>query len=348
MKFYSRYVVLPPKSKYYMFRRLINLYHYIFSSGNFVKAVYGTVLIFVASGCKSQPLKEQEGYVNVEGGKIWYKIAGKGNGVPLLLIHGGPGARSCDGIPYYSLLGDERPVIFYDQLGSGLSDIPEDTSLWKLERFVNEIDSLRKHLGLKQLHILGHSWGGAVLVEYLLTKKPAGIRSAIFAGPLLSTPLWIKDAKILLARLPRNIQDTINKYEKAENYQSPSYLVATDSFYARFLSVKQWPMDSAAECEKGLSGNLQVYHYMWGPTEFTATGTLLNFDRTARLKELTQPVLFIGGRFDEATPETMKLFHQKVSQSKLVIIENAGHNTAIDQPVMFTNALRKYMHSVEK
>jgi proline iminopeptidase len=312
------------------------------------KAFTGIIFMLFCHSCICQTLQEQEGFVKVEGGKIWYKIVGKGKGVPLLLIHGGPGARSCSGIPQYSLLANERPIIFYDQLGSGMSDIPTDTSLWRLERFVNEIDSLRKHLGLTQLHILGHSWGGAVLIEYLLTKKPKGIRSAIFAGPLLSTSIWIKDAKKLVASLPRHIQDTINKYEDEKNYQAPAYLVATDSFYARFLSVKQWPMIVNAECEKGLSGNFQVYNYMWGPTEFTATGTLLNFDRTQRLKELKPPVLFIGGRYDEARPETLKQFHQMVPHSKLTIIENAGHNTAVDQPLEFTNALRKFMRSVEK
>jgi proline iminopeptidase len=308
----------------------------------------GIVCILCCHLSVCQTLRAHEGFVKVEGGKIWYKIVGEGKGIPLLLIHGGPGARSCSGIPQYSLLANERPVIFYDQLGSGMSDIPTDTALWKLSRFVDEIDSLRKHLGLKQLHILGHSWGGAVLIEYLLTKKPGGIRSAIFAGPLLSTSLWIKDAKKLLALLPQPIQDTISKYESERDYQAPAYLAATDSFYARFLSVKQWPMAVNAECEKGLSGNLQVYNYMWGPTEFTATGTLINFDRTNRLKELKQPVLFIGGRYDEARPATMKHFHQMVPQSKLIIIENAGHNTAVDQPVKFTNALRKFMFSVER
>lgn len=312
------------------------------------KAFSGIICILFCNLSICQTLNEQEGFVKVEGGKIWYKIVGKGRGIPLLLIHGGPGARSCSGIPQYSLLANERPVIFYDQLGSGMSDVPTDTALWRLERFVNEIDSLRKHLGLEQLHILGHSWGGAVLIEYLLTKKPKGIRSAIFAGPLLSTSLWIKDAKKLVASLPRHIQDTINRYEGERNYQAPGYLAATDSFYARFLSRKQWPMAVNAECEKGLSGNFQVYNYMWGPTEFTATGTLLRFDRTNRLKELKQPVLFIGGKYDEARPETMKQFHLAVPHSKLIIIENAGHHTAVDQPVQFTNALRRFMKSVEK
>ena len=294
----------------------------------------------------SQHLQPKEGFVNVQGGRIWYKIVGTGKGVPLLLIHGGPGSRSCEGIAGYSLLSNERPIIFYDQLGSGHSDRPTDTLLWKLPRFVNEIDSLRKALDLKELHILGSSWGAAVLIEYMLTKKSKGVKSVIFSGPLLSTPIWMKDAKILLAQLPQNTQDTIKKYERLKEYNAPSYLAATDSFYAKFMSVKAWPNIPPSTCDNVLGFNEKVYNYMWGATEFNATGTLRNFDRTNRLHELKQPVLFIAGRFDEARPETMYKFQKLVPKSKVIIIENAAHHKIIDQPVMFTNAIRSFLNSV--
>src|SRR5215212_5370533 len=93
-------------------------------------------LISCSVVCTSQNFQPGEGFVNVHGGRVWYKIVGTGKRTPLLLIHGGPGSRSCEGIPGYSLLADERPVIFYDQLGSGHSDRPTDTALWQLSRFV--------------------------------------------------------------------------------------------------------------------------------------------------------------------------------------------------------------------
>jgi hypothetical protein len=105
---------------------------------------FGILMLF--SSCR-QEIKD-EGFVEVEGGKIWHKIVGKGDGIPLLVMHGGPGGRSCGMIPGFSLLSNDRPVIFYDQLGSGNSDRPADTSLWKTERFVNEIDFLRSTLKL--------------------------------------------------------------------------------------------------------------------------------------------------------------------------------------------------------
>jgi proline iminopeptidase len=279
----------------------------------------------------------REGFVQVEGGKVWYKIFGEGKGTPLLLIHGGPGSTSCTGMPTYSRLSDDRPVIFYDQLGTGNSERVWDTTLWRPSRFADEIDSLRKSLGLNELHILGHSWGGTVLIEYL-AKKPAGVKSAIFASPLISTSVWMMDAKVLVSQMPRSLQDTISKYERIKDYQAAAYLSATDSFYARYLYRKGEPI-----CVTGGPENDAVYNYMWGPTEFTATGTLKNYDRIKDLESINLPVLFIAGQYDEARPETMKQFQEKVKGAKLVIIPDSGHSLYSDQPGFYLNALRNFL-----
>ena len=294
-----------------------------------------------------QDLKQREGFIDVEGGRIWYKIVGEGDGIPLLIIHGGPGGRSCHTIPGYSVLGNERPIIFYDQLGSGSSDRPTDTTLWQLPRFVDEIEKLRYVLKLNELHIIGCSWGGMILIEYITTKNPTGVKSVIFQSPSLSTPVWMNDAKILLAQLPVNLQDTIKKYETLKDYYAPAYLAATDSFYCRFLSIRQWPEIPPPECDGVLGFNEDIYNYMWGPTEFNATGSLKNFDRTADLHKINQPILFLAGRYDEARPETMYKFQELVPNSKVVIIENSGHACIIDQPEQTVKEIRNFLHSVE-
>lgn len=304
-------------------------------------------LLSLTTCCLSQNLSTREGFVKVQGGRIWYKIVGSGNKTPLLIIHGGPGSRSCSTIEGYSILSNERPVIFYDQLGSGKSDRPTDTSLWQLPRFVNEIDSLRAALGLKKVHLLGHSWGGTVLIEYLLTKKPKGVKSVIFTSPLLSTSIWMQDARILLSQLSINIQDTIKKYEDLKDYAATSYLAATDSFYAKHMSVKQWPPAMSLACDSVPEFNVQVYNFMWGSTEFNATGTLKDFDRTMRLHELKKPVLFVAGQYDEARPETIYMFQKLVAHSKVSIIEKAGHLIYIDQPIKFTSAICQFLTSLE-
>ena len=290
---------------------------------------------------------EREGYINVDGGRISYKIVGDGDGLPLLFIHGGPGSRSCTSIPGYSLMSNDRPLIFYDQLGSGNSDNPGDSTLWKLDRFVEEINYIRNDLNLKELHILGHSWGAAVLIEYLLTKDPKGVKSVIFSSPYLGSKIWMEDAKILLKQLPQNLQDTIQKYELNKQYNAAPYLAAEDSFYSRFLSRKSWPRISPIECENIPPFNTDIYFYMWGPTEFNVIGTLKNFDRTQELQRLDYPTLFIIGEFDEVRVETINKFQKLTKNSSVAIIEDSGHLTMYDQPARVTTVIREFLESIE-
>lgn len=303
------------------------------------------VILLLIVGCQKHI--EREGYVNVDGGRISYKIVGDGDGLPLLFIHGGPGSRSCTSIPGYSLMSNERPLIFYDQLGSGNSDNPGDSTLWKLDRFVEEIDYIRNDLNLKELHILGHSWGAAVLIEYLLTKDPKGVKSVIFSSPYLGSKIWMEDAKILLKQLPQNLQDTIQKYELNKQYDAAPYLAAADSFYSRFLSRKNWPTISPIECENVPPFNTDIYFYMWGPTEFNCIGTLKNFDRTKDLQRLDYPMLFIIGEFDEVRVETINKFQKLTKNSSVAIIEESGHLTMYDQPERVTTVIGEFLESIE-
>ena len=292
-------------------------------------------------------LKPGEGFVQVTGGKIWYKIIGEGKGYPLVVVHGGPGSRSCSDIPAYSLLADERPVILFDQLESGRSDHPNDTSLWVLPRFVEQIKLLKNALGIKKFHLLGSSWGGAVAIEYMLTQDDADVQSVTFAAPLLSTPQWIKDSNVLLSRLSQPIQDTINKYEELKEYSNPSYLAATDTFYSKFLTRKQWPRINPAECDDVAPFNTNIYEYMWGPTEFKSTGTLKDFNRVDQLHKLKLPTLFINGEYDEVLEETMRYYQSLVPGSQVAIVPNAGHIKTVDNPEDYTNELSGFMSNVE-
>ena len=306
--------------------------------------IASALLLLAGVSCRQEIRKE--GYVAVEGGNIWYKIVGDGAGIPLLVLHGGPGGRSCGMIPGLSLLATDRPVIFYDQLGSGNSERPTDIALWNTERFVGEIDDLREALNLEELHIMGHSCGSTFLIEYMVTKQPKGIKSVIFSSPMISTPDWIADAKFLLSQMPPSLQDTINKYETLKEYSAPAYLAATDSFYARHLVRKQWPFKSPA-CENAGSGNDTIYNYMWGPTEFTATGTLLNFDRTADLDQIQEPILFVTGQYDEARPETMFKYQKLARNAVVEIIPDAAHSTMVDQPEKLAEAINRFLKRVE-
>lgn len=284
------------------------------------------------------------GFIDVPGGPVWYSIAGTGPGIPLMVLHGGPGGRIC-GYTRLDVLGNERPVIRYDQLGSGRSGRPDDLSLWTVERFIEELHVVRQELGLEQMHLLGHSWGGGLAAAYVLEKGTDGITSVILSSPLLSTPLWIEDANYLRSLLPADVQQKLTEHEEAGTTDSEEYQAASEVFYKRHVFGGE-RSESPPECEGAPSGRF-VYEYMWGPTEFHATGTLIDFDVTARLHEIDVPVLFITGEFDEARPETVAGFQKLVPGSRMTVILDAAHGTLSRKPNEYRNILENFLDSVE-
>lgn len=287
----------------------------------------------------------REGYVAVPGGKIWYKIVGANRkGIPLLTVHGGPGASHFYLEPL-AALSSERPVIFYDQLGCGNSDRPADTSLFTVNRFVDELDALVGQLELKEFHLLGQSWGTMLAVEYLSARKPEGVKSVILSGPYLVTSMWAADQRAWIAQLPQDVQDTILKYEENGNYAAPAYQEAMNVFYARHLCrLDPWP-----DCLLKTFENMgpEVYNYMWGPSEFTITGILRDADVSEKLKKLPYPVLFTCGEFDEATPGTTAYYQSLLPGSEIKVFEGASHSHHLESEESFKQAVRDFIKRFE-
>jgi proline iminopeptidase len=296
-----------------------------------------------ACGGRNRALAPEEGYVQVTGGRVWYRIEGRGTATPLLVLHGGPGATHHYLKPL-AALADERPVVFYDQLGSGRSDRPSDTTLWRIERFVEELGQVREALGLDQIHLLGHSWGTMLAVDYLLT-RPAGVRSVILASPALSIPRWLADADSLVHTLPDSLQRIIARHEAAGTTADAEYQGAVEAYYRTYLARR---LPWSADLDSTFEGFGQpLYTYMWGPSEFTATGTLKSYDRTDRLGELALPALFTAGRYDEAVPGTVAFYQLQVRGSRLAILDQSAHLTMQDEPARYVEIVRQFLRDVE-
>ncbi|PHS21094.1 MAG: hypothetical protein COA84_16125 [Robiginitomaculum sp.] len=289
-------------------------------------------------------VERSSGFINVPGGPVWYEIMGSGDGTPLLTLHGGPGGTSC-GLQVLAPLGDTRPVIRYDQLGTGRSGRPKDSNLWNRDRFVEELDTLRRELGLTEMHLLGHSWGGALAAYYVLEKGDDGIKSLILSSPLISTPTWIADANLLRHQLPKDVQAVLDEQERLGTTDSEAYRIATAKFYARH--VTRGDAVEAFSCPDA-PWNPQIYNQMWGPTEFYATGSLGNFDLTARLSQIHVPTLFIAGEFDEARPETIAKFSRAVPGAKFVEIAGVGHASASRAPKLYRRIIKEFIDQVER
>jgi len=283
----------------------------------------------------------KKGFAAVTGGKIWYRVTGQDKkATPLLCLHGGPGLAS-DYLKPLDKLSDERPVIRYDQLGSGRSERVKDTSLWTIEHYVNELEEVRRIFKLDRVFILGHSWGSMIAVEYMLKMRPEGVEGLILSGPCLSASLWEKDQKRYVSELPDNIRSAIEEAERKEEYDTKEYRKAAMYYYKRHVCrLNPWPYSLIMTFVKM---NTAIYKYMWGPSEFTVRGKLSNFERARDLAGIKVCVLFICGQFDEATPATTAYYQSMLPTSRIAVLEGASHMQMLEKKSEFLKIVRDFL-----
>lgn len=278
-----------------------------------------------------------EGFVPVEGGRVWFRSIGSGPGVPILYVHGGPGSGHGLGLSLAEMGG--REFFFYDQLGCGRSDRCTDDSLLTLERFVDEIDHVRTMLDLDQVHVHGSSWGSTVAAAYA-ARRPAGLRSAVLASPLISTPRWVEDARRLKAELPDDVRVELERHERDGFTRCPEYTAAMLVFLKRHLCrLDPWPEVFERSLQEAAH---DIYEKMWGPSEFHPTGTLIDLDLTPLLPRIEVPVLFVCGEHDEATPSTVSDFATLVPKGRFEVIDGASHTPLLERPDRLLPLLRAF------
>ncbi|ACL17218.1 proline iminopeptidase-family hydrolase [Methanosphaerula palustris] len=290
--------------------------------------------------------RDEEGFIQTPDGKVWYRIVGGGSaGIPLLVLHGGPGFPH-DYLEPLEALADERPVIFYDQLGCGRSDRPDDPSLWTIERYVDEVAAVREALGLKAVHLLGQSWGTMLAVAYLVREGPTGIVSAVLSAPYISTPRWIADQRAYLAAMTESVQEAVRVHEASGDFAAPAYQEAMTAYYQEHLCRLETRPDCLQRSMDGSSA--AIYAQMWGPSEFTVTGTLRTADLTDRLPSLTIPVLYTCGEFDEATPATTRFYQELTPDAGMIVLAGASHQHHLEEPEQFLAAVRRFLAAAEE
>ena len=283
-----------------------------------------------------------EAYLPVPDGRIWYKVSGAGSGTPVILLHGGPGYSSFYLKPFEAL-GDDRPVVRYDQLGGGKSDRITDTTLFTIAHFVRELDSLRSHLGYAKVHLLGHSWGTILALEYYRA-HPEHVASLTLASAALDIPTWERNARRLVGTLSDSAQRAIRTREKQRRFDAPDYQAALGEFYGRYV----WRHPVQADLDSLMSTvNEAIYNYMQGPSEFTITGTLKRYDGTSLLKDITVPTLYTVGEFDEANPPTIRRFAQMTPGARVVVLPGAAHLTPWDAREESVRTVRAFLRGAD-
>jgi len=283
----------------------------------------------------------EERRVEVTGGSVWTARLGPDEGTPALLLHGGPGAASDYMHPLAERLADHRPVVVYDQLGCGRSDIPDDTSLWTVDRSVAEIDQVRAALGLERCHLLGQSWGGWLAIEYM-ARGTRGVERLVLASTSASIPEFMAGARGLIEALPEPHRTVLIELGAKEQYDHPDYQAAVDVFYHRHLCrADPWP-DALLRSSAQMDGN-QVYLTMNGPTEFDVIGRLREWDRTADLGRIDVPTLVTCGRYDEITPSCSETITHGIPGARMHVFERSAHCAHLEEPDDYARVVEAFL-----
>ncbi|ORA14277.1 proline iminopeptidase-family hydrolase [Mycobacterium asiaticum] len=281
--------------------------------------------------------------IEVPGGTVWFKRVGPTSagtpGLPLLVVHGGPG------LPHYYLsslerLADERPVVFWDQLGCGNSDRPADRSLWTMERSVAEMDAVIRGLGLDAYHIFGNSWGGMLAQQYVLD-VPSGAVSLTISNSTASIPRFAEHVTRLKSQLDVSTQDAIDRHEAAGTTSDAEYQAAIMTWNETFLCrALPWPDDLYRAFQ---NMGTEIFETMFGPSDFHIVGTIRDWDVRDRLREIALPTLLLAGRFDECSPDEMREMHETIDGSRFEFFEHSAHLPFIEEPQKFDAVMREFL-----
>jgi L-proline amide hydrolase len=281
-------------------------------------------------------LTQTEGYVEFRGYRTWYRVTGdlESGRLPLVVAHGGPGCTH-DYVDSFKDIADldGRAVIHYDQLGNGNSTRLPDKGpdFWTVELFLAELDTLLKALGIQDRYaFLGQSWGGMLGAEHAV-RRPAGLKALTIANSPASLRTWVEEANRLRRELPQDVQDTLTRHEEAGTITDPEYVAASRVFYDRHVCrVVPWPPE-VARTFAIMDEDNTVYRNMNGPTEFHVIGTMKDWSIEDRLHDISVPTLLISGRYDEATPEVVRPYVERVPDIEWVLFEHSSHMPHVEE-----------------
>lgn len=300
----------------------------------------------------SQRPKSVEGRAKFGPYETWYRITGDLHAAkpPVFILHGGPGAAHNYVDAYKLLSRDGRAVIHYDQLGCGNSTLlpGKGAEFWTPQLFVDELENLVDHLKQRAaFHVLGQSWGGMLAAEYGV-RRPLGLKSLTIANSPASMALWTAEAMRQRSEMPKDIQDTLNRYEKLGDYANEEYQKATMWVYERHVCrVVPFPPEVTATFEQ-VARNPTVYNVMNGPNEFFVIGSLKNWDITPELHRINVPTLIISGRHDEATPATVQPYKDNIKGSRWVIFEHSSHMPHVEEQDLCMKTVGEFLGANDK
>ncbi len=295
---------------------------------------------------KMIPIETTKGTFN-----LWTKRFGNNPSMKILLLNGGPGATH----EYFEcfenfLPGEGIEFIYYDQLGTGNSGNPNDTSIWDLRRYVEEVESVRKALGLTKdnFYLLGHSWGGILAMEYAL-KYQDQLKGLVISNMMSSAPDYGRYADDVLAKqMDPKILDTIRMIEEKGDFSNPKYIeLLMPHFYVQHIMripLEEWPEPVVRSFGKM---NQSLYVTMQGPSEFGVSGKLEKWDVKAELPRISVPTLVVGAKHDTMDPEHMRWMSTQVQNGSYLFCPNGSHMCFYDDQDTYFNGLIKFIKGID-
>ena len=296
---------------------------------------------------KGWPEGQEEGFIPVEGGSVFYHYYGKGKpGIPIVFLHGGPGST---GLCFFkqTALAEKHPVVIYNQLGSkgsGFADnittSEEARQYLTIDHFVNEVQTVIDFFDFAEFMIVARSWGTMLAVEYAAARQPKGLKGIVLDGPFLNVDQWCSDAERLIKSLDKGEEywQIVRECEESGIFEDdPRYAMVNEIYSANFNSRVVGANDGTPadpESQHTIPG-LSVYNYMWGPSEFSCTGTLKGHDSTVLLSSIKIPILYICGQYDSGTPEAASLYNSMTPNGEICVLPGCGHNASRERPVEF-------------
>lgn len=284
--------------------------------------------------------------VPVVGGKykVWTKRIGKGS-VKVLLLHGGPGISH----EYLEAMESFLPqagieMYYYDQLGCNNSDVPDDPSLWNVERYVQEVEEVRRGLQLEQFVLYGHSCGGLFAMEYAL-RYQQHLRGLVISNMAASIESYLKHVVTWKSVLSPDSRARLQTLEAKKDYDSGEYeRIMMEELYPQVLCrTRPWPEPLTRSFRHM---NSRIYEQMQGKSEFVVTGNLRGWDCWERLHEIKTKTLTIGARYDEMDPQDMKRMASLLPAGSYAYLENGSHMGMWDDQASYYRQLLAFLSTV--
>ncbi|MFC5625591.1 proline iminopeptidase-family hydrolase [Algoriphagus winogradskyi] len=298
---------------------------------------------------KMIPIQTPKGEFNV-----YTQRVGENSDIKVLLLHGGPGMTHQQYSNFIDFLPQEGiEFIWYDQLGSAFSDQPSDSTLWTIDRFVDEVEQVRVALGLNKdnFYLYGQSWGGMLGIEYALQHQE-NLKGLIISNMMASLDDYEKYAKEVLGpQMPQEVFAELMEIEKNNDFENPRYMELLGEHHYPYHVLRKPADEWPAEINKMMGEvNPEVYVYMQGYSEFGITpgASLAGWDRKADLKKITVPTLVIAGTHDTMDPAHLEWMSNELPNGQFLLCPNGSHLSQYDDPENFFPGLISFLKEVDQ